>query len=302
MIDMPLTCFTKTWISKALAPFRVPDLGDTVKNWGHFPKHTPNVELRSIFQSSLGGGIFLCVGHAGGGYNAYIPVRTRSCYRKRYNKWELLVIASVTYVSLWKSWVKLSISGEWSEVCGQSNQRYDPQVWPLRCWLFSATGFVKSFELVIFRVIRICSGARPVLAFVILKMMEDSSIISHHPASAIHERKVFIFKSRWDAVIRFRECISARNRSNRIPPVQDPANHPHRMMSSCPDLHVLQSSIWFSQLFQSFSAWIYQSLEAVDLPSSLQHLTLVWGDWGVGGRNPVKHWGGWWGTETMASS
>lgn len=41
--------------------------------------------------------------------------------------------------------------------------------------------------------------------------MEDSSIISHHPASAIHERKVFIFKSRWDAVIRFRECISARN-------------------------------------------------------------------------------------------
>ena len=47
-------------------------------------------------------------------------------------------------------------------------------------WLFTARGFVKSFECVILRVIRICSGAPPILAFIILKMTEDSSIISHH--------------------------------------------------------------------------------------------------------------------------
>lgn len=98
-----------------------------------------------------------------------------SLYLKRYNNWELLVIANVTNLTLWKSWVKLS-SGEWREVCGQSTQSYDPQVWPLRWWLFPARGFVKSFDCVIFRVIIICSGAPPVLAFIILKIMEGSSM------------------------------------------------------------------------------------------------------------------------------
>lgn len=50
--------FRQNMNQQTFAQFRLPDLGDTVKNWGHFPKHTPNVELRSIFQSSLGGGFF----------------------------------------------------------------------------------------------------------------------------------------------------------------------------------------------------------------------------------------------------